>query len=167
MTFVASLDFRENSERRNVPGDAVTLHRCIDCPSDLDGCFLTWLRKEEDLVLVDPPPGTGNRKTHLGTVWHVLDHSWNHLVERPEPPELELTIGQSAYFHATLFGSKIGGHLFWIHSDETPRCECGKPMQFLGQILGRFDLGAGSSCVYLFRCALSRCTVIKAAIQTF
>jgi hypothetical protein len=167
MTFVASLDFRGSSERRDVQGDAVTLHRCVVCPTDLDSCSVTWLRKEDDLILAAPPPEVGNRKTHLGTVWHLQDLSWDQLVELPEPPELALTIGHSPYFHATLFGSKIGGHAFWIHSDETPRCECDQPMQFMGTILGRSDLGAGSSCVYLFRCAQSRCKAIKAEIQTF
>lgn len=48
-----------------------------------------------------------------------------------------------------------GGSAVWVQADETPACECGKPMEFVAQVdetaHPEFNFGGGG-CGYVFQC---------------
>jgi hypothetical protein len=168
MAFVASMDYRETPFRQQVPGDAITLYGCKDCPITLEHCALSWLSAGEDLVLQEGPEGTFNKITHLGTRWLLKDYAGTfNLMDKDNVPDSHRAIfGHSPYFHVTLYASKVGGHAFWIQQDQTPKCDCGNPMRFVGQIETSEELGP-MGLVTLFRCAKSLCSSFKAVRQCF
>ena len=60
---------------------------------------------------------------------------------------------------------KLGGRPDWLQGDQTPRCECGQPMQFYGQLdsIGDdFNL-ADVGIIYVFVCF--DCFTTKSLLQ--
>lgn len=165
ISFVGTLDFRGDPLRTRLPGDALAYFQCQNC---LQGARIDWLMDGDPLVLVSAPKGVERAPEQTLEPWTVLDFPCDPEYFLPVSPDEEFVLGRGAYMTATVYGCKIGGHLFWIQKDETPECACRKPMSFLGQFTGDGEqLGFGDSGIaYLFFCPARRCPS-GWVIQTF
>ena len=62
--------------------------------------------------------------------------------------------------------NKVGGQIFWIQEDDTPRDSNNEPMRFIGQFIGSRDIELGDSgMVYIFFSDETRET--KAVLQYY
>lgn len=111
-----------------------------------------------DMVPLDPPAGET-----------MLDGDWGGTEVEVDIPAAELEECQTEYAAARgrhgegedastrdVVGM-LGGPPSWIQGDETPSCDCGKPMQLLAQLEqgpdSRTEINfCGGGCGYVFTC---------------
>jgi hypothetical protein len=118
------------------------------------------------------PEGTQAFKPRVGSPWRVLDYPWdwnnNPMTALLDEGGPESKLLGDPIMTLTVFGTKIGGHVFWIQDDSIPKCRCKKPMQYLGQFASSEDLQFGDcGIVYVFYCAGNRCRQTKIVEQCF
>ena len=169
MLFVGTLDFRDTPTRRHVPGDALAYFQCFHCVCPAPLMTFFWLKKRQACRLVKPPSGQPAR-SQIGTPWLVRDCRWADVKEAYNVPGIRHTIvGRRLYTAATVWGNKVGGHIFFIQNDETPRCSCRRTMRFVGQFVScDEDTAFGDSGIaYIFVCERLKCADTKVVIQEF
>lgn len=169
MLFLGTLDFRDTPVRRHVPGDVLAYFQCFRCFYFDLRIKLFWLKKRQACRLVKPPAGQ-LAKSEIGTPWLVRDFRWDDVKGACEVPGIRHTVvGDALYTAATVWGNKVGGHIFFIQNDETPTCSCRRPMRFVGQFAScddDIDFG-DSGTAYIFVCERLNCADTKVVIQEF
>lgn len=147
MAFVCALDFRQFADAK-LPGESLIYHTCKDCGcSNEEANHLTWLRKDDDIET----RGEQSNPIYIARRWQATEYPTPGL----DANEIDATGGfrneQGIYFNFSCFADKIGGHLFWIQSDETPRDASGEAMLYIGQTRGSPDVTIGDTgLVYFF-----------------
>lgn len=168
-SFVGVLDFLGTPMRAHAGGDSFAAWFCFECG---DGYEARWLSRGEGARRQNTPNGARQFRLCSGT--HVTTRDlpstmgdsrhpyWNPAADK------EWLIGHSAYAKVTAFGTKIGGHQFWIQGDETPQCRCRRPMRWIAQFAGAFEMMFGDAgLLYVFRCASGACGDTKLVMQCF
>jgi hypothetical protein len=163
-SFLGSLDFRDYpkfGDARGVPAGALVVHVCSEC-FDATSC---WLLPEDDLEL----RGTGSEdRIEAGVMAETIDFPTPAYAVRAQELSRDPGFAQegSIYLTFSLFANKIGGHIFWIQGDQTPRDANGTPMRFIGQLLGTDDMELwDSGIIYVFFSEATRQTSL--AFQSF
>ncbi|MEK7867708.1 MAG: DUF1963 domain-containing protein [Planctomycetota bacterium] len=169
LTYIGTLDFRGTAIRTNVPADGIAVFFCL---ADGEGRAAVWLDHQQALRLVDSPPEL-KKKGRIGTPWVVADYPWTwdkgHTRILCEACEEDPILGGKVYKSVTVFGTKIGGHIFWIQrGQDIPKCLCGESMRFLGQFASYDDIMIGDAGIlYLFSCARGTCDNVEVIEQCF
>jgi hypothetical protein len=146
--FVGVLDFRRLSAA-NLPGSSLVYHACTACgvgPEE-ETYTLTWLKEGQDLQFLG---GELCRPVQVGTRWETTDFPtpFYHADEATDRgPFLQ---ERHIYDNFSCFADKVGGHIFWIQGNETPRDARGRPMQFIGQFQGTDDVSIHDGLAYVF-----------------
>jgi hypothetical protein len=156
MAFIGQLDFRDAPLEVTFPGRALAFHYCVACLSEDEGRYsLVWLENEARWI------GAGGRKpreVQLGTAWDAIDYPWPFDEETKSclPDEIasahpRFSEERSLYLVFTCYGTKVGGHIFWIQYEDIPTDRRGKSMIYIGQFLGHDDAELGDSGIaYIF-----------------
>ncbi|GEM_PF-6169006 len=166
MTFFGAIDFRGTPEREGVPGDTLTYFQCLDSLGEGTSAW-AWLKQGDDIAIVDPTEGGKRTTRRKGTRWKTVDYPFdlNGPISK-ESGNSNGTVGHSACDSVTVCATKIGGHISWEQGDETPTCECGERMRFVGQFIGGYDLELGDSGIaYIFQCPSTKCGKTRIVLQ--
>jgi hypothetical protein len=145
--FVGALDFREIAGPK-VPGSTLVYHLCQDCGAcqDDEANRLTWLKTTDEVALV----GKGADDVRIGTRWQATEYPTLAYSGQELDADGEFGRQTQIYYNFTCFGDKIGGHIFWIQSEDVPNDAEGQPMVFIGQSVGSPDISIGDGLVYFF-----------------
>jgi hypothetical protein len=150
LVFMGQLDFRRFDKVGNLqlPGAALSLHGCANCgPCELKTTALTWLRYGDEIEIVGDP----THPAQVGTPWDSYDFPTVSYHADDICDDRFFLMERSIYFNFTCHAPKIGGHVFWIQSDDTPVDSAGKPMTFIGQFFGTSEVEIGDSgMAYIF-----------------
>lgn len=140
---------------------------CFDCHQD-DAVATAWLRPRDHVTLREPEAPGKFLRAKIGKRWLVTDYSWeDNLLQGKVAGEKDV-IGHSPYLSVTVYGTKIGGHVYWIQGDAMPKCKCKKSMRIIGQFASHDDLQFGDAGIaYLFYCRTGKCGQTKAVEQCF
>lgn len=168
MAFIGVLDFREYHRvgRGQVPVGSLVLHGCDQCTipcSDPESTALTWITTSDDLQIWETEK---SGSIEVGVPWETIEFPCPAYYgeELSDDPDFKKEHDIYSNFACPL--NKIGGHLLWVQSDNTPTDRDGKPMQYIGQFTATRDedLGDGG-IVYIFYSAETRET--KAVLQYY
>jgi len=168
LSFVGVLDFRASVLAGKVPGAALSYFHCKKCLGGSGRVF--WLKDEVSTCLVTNPREPSNTETRIGAPHPIDDLPWiEQSVLEGLNREAQFLLGKSPHFFAPAFTTKVGGHMFWIQRESTPKCTCGAPMTFIGQFADNGDsITIGDTgLAYLFQCIRGTCKESKVVIQTF
>jgi hypothetical protein len=163
LAFVCVLDFRHRTDAK-LPGASLVYHLCQSCGPCQDDYAnrITWLAESNEIEIHGEPAGT----VEIGTVWEATEYPTPTYWAEEIDAVGEFRREQQIYFNFSCFGDKIGGHVFWIQGDETPKDSAGQPMKYIGQSFGSRQIDIGDcGLVYFFYSETSRET--KMAMQCF
>jgi len=156
MAFIGALDFR--GYRRigslvHVPEGALVLHGCDRCTfacTDDTSMSLNWITSEMPLGLRRETDGQEDA-IEVGRSYETIEFSTPayYSEDLSDDPDFAKEWGIYNNFACPL--NKVGGQIFWIQDDDTPRDENGDAMCFIGQFIGSRDVQfADTGTLYLF-----------------
>ena len=145
MAFIGTLDFREY--RRigglvRLPEGSLVLHGCDRCTipcTDDKSTSLTWITSEMPLGLRAATDQYGDA-VEVGRAYQTIEFPTPALYAEDLSDDADFLKESAIYQNFTCPLDKVGGHLRWIQSDETPCDGNGNPMQFVGQFTGSRDV---------------------------
>ena len=171
MSFVGALDFRGSQFRRQAGGDLLAAWFCFECGASPSHAARWYSRGDAILEACTPleaksfPCRAGRAVTTIDLPARMGDE--RHPYWNPATQD-HFLVGRSAYGKVTAWGTKIGGHQFWVQGEQVPKCRCRKPMRWLGQFSSAFEVQMDDAGImYIFFCAKGRCGLTTLVTQGF
>jgi hypothetical protein len=161
MGFLGLLDFR-NSTLVSAPNGSLVFHACEQCGIE-ESHSAAWVLATDGFEIV------GRQKTSavlIGSAWETTDFLTPFIYPEEISNDTLFVQERGIYQNFVCFGDKIGGHIYWIQGDCTPKDSHGRPMRFIGQFTESNDVEIGDhGLAYIFYSAETNETEI--VIQGF
>jgi hypothetical protein len=149
MGFLGVLDFRDYSAVP-VPRGSLVLHVCTECcgsvVADREAWSLTWIKEGDEIEIM----GDVNNEVLVGTRWEATEYAFPGCYKAGDLATTGPFLHEhSIYFSFSCLADKVGGHVFWIQSEDRLFDENsfvskdGESMTYIGQFVGSPDIEIG------------------------